>query len=70
MIVTTEDLKYYYYNIKNTFTESEMKEDIYMALLLDVTVKKEKMLKILYSLYSLKQSAHDWNLLLKSIILK
>ena len=59
LIVITEDLKYYYYNIKNTFTESEIKEDIYIALLLNITVKKRKILKILYSLYSLKQSAHN-----------
>ena len=70
MIVTAEDLKYYYYNIKNAFTESEMKKDIYITLLLNITVKKEKILKILYSLYNLKQSACDWNLLLKLIIIE
>lgn len=69
-IVAAEDLECHHYDIKNAFTESELKEDIYMAPPLGVTVKKGKVLKILRSLYGLKQSARDWNLLLKSMMLE
>jgi hypothetical protein len=69
-IVAAEDLECNHYDIKNAFTESEMKEDIYMSPPQGVKVKTGKVLKILRSLYGLKQSARDWNLLLKSVMLE
>ena len=53
------DLKCSYFNIKNTFTKSYLKEDIFLALPKRVTIIVGKVLKVLRSLYSLKQVGHD-----------
>jgi hypothetical protein len=58
-MVTKRDLKYSYFNIKNTFTKSYLKEDIFLALLEGVTVMTSKALKALQSLYGLKQVGRD-----------
>jgi hypothetical protein len=39
-IVAIEDLEYSQYNIKNTFTKSHLKEEIYLELLKDILLKK------------------------------
>ena len=48
-------------DVNNTFTESSLKEDIFMILPLGVEVPPNMVLQILRSLYSLKQAARDWN---------
>lgn len=65
-LVAAEDLECRVFDIKNAFTESEIKEDIYLKAPQGVHVKKGNVLKVLRSLYGLKQSARDWNLLLRS----
>jgi hypothetical protein len=67
--VAAEDLEYLYFNIKNTFTESYLKEKIYLIILKRIEVKKNYVLQILYSLYRLKQTTQDWNLLVKKKLL-
>ena len=54
VIVAKQDLKYSYFNIKNTFTKSKLKEDIFLAPPEGVKVTPRKVLKALRSLYSLK----------------
>ena len=69
-IAAIEDLKCSQYDINNAFTESNLKELIYMAPLPGLGVKKGRVLAMLRSLYGLKQAARDWNLLLKAELLK
>jgi hypothetical protein len=57
--VAAENLKCRQYDIKNAFTESFLKEKIYMAAPPGLGVKKGHVLKILRSLYGLKQAARD-----------
>lgn len=63
--IAAEDLFCHHFNIKNVFTESKLKEAIYLQLPFKVDVKKGQALRVLKSLYRLKQAARDWNLLLK-----
>jgi hypothetical protein len=56
-------------DIKNAFTESHLKEQIYLALLQGIEVKDDYALYILRSLYGLKQSARDWNHLYRDHLL-
>ena len=58
-IVTKRDLKYFYFNIKNTFTKSYLKENIFLVLSKGVTIITSKVLKTLRSLYSLKQVEYN-----------
>lgn len=46
-----------------------MKETVYLKPPHGVNVTKGKSLRVMRSLYGLKQSARDWNLLLRSEIL-
>jgi hypothetical protein len=69
-LVACEDLECYHFDIKNAFTESHLKEQLYMKIPMGVRgVKNGHALRILRSLYGLKQSARDWNLLIKSELL-
>lgn len=68
--VAAEDLECHHFDIKNAFTESELKEDIYLKAPFGIDVKKGQALKVLRSLYGLKQAARDWNLLLKKELIK
>ena len=52
-----EDLKCTHFNIKNTFTESHLKEEIYLSLLKSLNIKKSCALQVIHSLYRLKQAA-------------
>jgi hypothetical protein len=54
IIVIVKDLEYHQININNAFTESMNTEIIYMSLLNGVRIIKERVLKILKSLYGLK----------------
>lgn len=62
-IVAAEDLHCDHIDIKNAFTESHLKEEIYLSPPTGVKVKKGYTLRVRRSLYGLKQSARDWNLL-------
>ena len=46
-------------DINNAFTESILKEDIYMAPLSGVDISSDKAFQVLRSLYGLKQAAWD-----------
>ena len=59
VIVVKRDLEYSYFDIKNAFTKSHLKEDIFLALPKGVTIIVRKVLKVLRSLYSLKQVGRD-----------
>src|SRR5207247_7862995 len=63
------ELECHHFDIKNAYTESELKELIFLAPPQGVAVKKGKVLRALRSLYGLKQSGRDWNLLLKKFLL-
>jgi hypothetical protein len=54
VIVAVKDLKYYQININNAFTESVNTEIIYINLLDGVRITKERIFKVLKSLYDLK----------------
>ena len=69
-IVAAEDLHCWQFDIKNTFTESIMKEVVYLRPPKGVKVTKGMSLRVLRSLYGLKQSARDWNKLLQSEMVK
>jgi len=67
-IVAKRDLECSHFDIKNAFTESHLKEDIFLAPPEGVTVTTGKVLKALRSLYGLKQAGRDWNLLLRDFL--
>jgi Reverse transcriptase (RNA-dependent DNA polymerase)/gag-polypeptide of LTR copia-type len=67
--VAAEDLECAQFDIKNAFTESDLKEKIYLTAPKGVEVKKGCVLQVLRSLYGLKQAARDWNLLIKRELL-
>ena len=69
-IVAKLDLECCHFDIKNAFTESQLKEDIYLSPPEGVDVKKGKVLKALRSLYGLKQASRDWSLLLKAFLIE
>jgi hypothetical protein len=69
-IVAKEDLECSHFDIKNTFTESHIKEEIYLAPPQGIQVQKGHVLHARRSLYRLKQVGRDWSLLLKSELLK
>jgi Reverse transcriptase (RNA-dependent DNA polymerase) len=52
--VAAEDLEYVQFDIKNAFTESHLKEKIYLTAPKGVEVKKGCVLQVLRSLYGLK----------------
>ncbi|KAI0991021.1 hypothetical protein K3495_g17166, partial [Podosphaera aphanis] len=67
-MVARYDLECHHYDIKNAFTESALREEIYLEPPDGVEVPKGKVLKALRSLYGLKQAGRDWNLLLKNFL--
>ena len=48
-------------DVNNAFTESILKEKIFIAASKGVNYLKGKVLRILRSLYSLKKAARDWH---------
>jgi Reverse transcriptase (RNA-dependent DNA polymerase)/gag-polypeptide of LTR copia-type len=68
-IVAAEDLECHQYDIKNAFTESILKERIYLSPPTGVPVRDGYALRVLRSIYGLKQSARDWNRLCKDHLL-
>ncbi|EDN93221.1 hypothetical protein SS1G_12167 [Sclerotinia sclerotiorum 1980 UF-70] len=69
-IVAKENLECSHFDIKNAFTESHLKEEIYLEPPQGVKVERGHVLKALRSLYGLKQAGRDWSLLLKMELLK
>ncbi len=61
VIVMLEDLECHQVDVNNAFTESFLKEKIYMAAPPGVDVPPGQCLRILRSLYGLKQAARDWH---------
>ena len=68
-MVAKRDLECSQFDIKNAFTESHLKEDIFLAPPEGVTVTTGKVLKALRSLYGLKQAGRDQNLLLRDFLI-
>jgi hypothetical protein len=69
-IVAKEDLECFYFDIKNAFTDSHLKEEIYLPPPQGIQDQKCPVLYSHSSLYSLKQAGRDWSLLLRSELLK
>ncbi|TVY57553.1 Copia protein [Lachnellula suecica] len=67
-MVAAHNLECRQYDVKNAFTESTLKERIYLSKPLGVPVTEGYALRVLRSLYSLKQAARDWNSLCKSYL--
>ena len=58
-IATMKDLELHQVDVNNAFTESFLKEIIYMYPSSEVKVKPDCVLRVLRSLYDLKQAAQD-----------
>ena len=58
-IVAMEDLECHAVDVNNAFTESTLKEEIYMAAPPGMNIPPGCVLKVLRSLYGLKQAARD-----------
>ena len=56
--VAAQDLKCKHFNIKNAFTKSHFKKDIYLIPPPSITHKKGYILKAIYNLYGLKQAVY------------
>jgi hypothetical protein len=59
IIIAIEDLKCYAINVNNAFIELTLKEEIYMVALPRMDLLLGYVLKVLRSLYSLKQAVRD-----------
>ncbi|RKF57445.1 hypothetical protein GcM3_188040 [Golovinomyces cichoracearum] len=68
-ICAVEDLEIAHFDIKNAFTEASPEASLFLRAPEGVDVKPGNALKIIRSLYGLKQAARDWNQLLKKKIL-
>ena len=64
-IVAAEDLECHQYDIKNAFTESKLKGEIFLKVPEGIPVKNGYVWQALKSLYGLKQAARDWDRLIK-----
>ncbi|KAI0993939.1 hypothetical protein K3495_g14245 [Podosphaera aphanis] len=69
-IVAAENLEYSHFDIKNAFTESDLKEEIYLAPPPGISLPIGYVLRALKSLYELKQATRDWNLLCREALLR
>lgn len=65
-MVAAENLECRHYDVKNAFTEASLQERIYLSQPKGVKVTPGFQLRVLRSLYGLKQSARDWNTLCKN----
>lgn len=59
-LVAIKDLETGQIDVNNAFTESTLKHLIYMSAPPGLDVKQGEYLRLLQSLYGLKQAAHDW----------
>jgi hypothetical protein len=71
-IVTKMDLELHQLDIKTTFLNGELKEDIYMLQPKDFQIKghEEKVYKLKRLLYGFKQSSRQWYLKFHQAILE
>ena len=69
-VVCQEDLDCEQIDVNNAFTESVLKENIYMQAPDGVDVPPGHVLHLLKSLYGLKQAARDWNQLCARHLIK
>jgi hypothetical protein len=69
-IIAFEDLECWHLDIKNAFTESELKEKIFFQPPPGVKVRPGYVHHALRSLYGLKQAASDWHELIKAELIK
>jgi Reverse transcriptase (RNA-dependent DNA polymerase) len=69
-IVAIKDLEYHQIDINNAFTESKMNEIIYIIPPEGVKIPRGTALRVLKSLYSLKQAVRDWYNYLSEALLK
>ena len=60
-LTALEDLECHQIDVNNAFTESFLKEEIYMSPPAGVTVAPGRVFRVLRSLYGLKQAARDWH---------
>jgi len=60
-IAAMKDLELHQVDVNNAFTESFLKEIIYMFSSSEMKVKSDCVLRVLRSLYDLKQAARDWH---------
>ena len=61
-IMAVEDMEAEQVDVNNAFTESKLRETIYMKPPLGVEIRPGSTLRLLQSLYGLKQSAREWYL--------
>ncbi len=61
VIAIMKNLELHQVDVNNAFTESFFKEIIYMSSLLEMKVRFNCALRVLWSLYNLKQAAWDWH---------
>ena len=69
-VLCKDDLELHQVDVNKAFTESTLQEDIFMIPPPGVEIPPNTMLKILRSLYGLKQAARDWNQLCVSNLTK
>ena len=60
-VVYKKDLKLHQVDVNNAFTKSTLLKDIFIILPPGVKILPNMVLKILRSLYRLKQAVRDWN---------
>ncbi len=69
-LVAIKDLETGQVDVNNAFTESTLKHLIYMNAPPGVIVNQREYLKLLQSLYDLKQAAHDWYFICNAELVK
>lgn len=69
-LVAAEDLECHQVDVNNAFTESMLKEDIYMSPPSGLSLAPGRALHIVRSLYGLKQAARDWHKKCVGVLLK
>jgi hypothetical protein len=67
-MIAKYDLETAQFDIKNAFTEAELKEHIYLTPPKGLQLKKDHVLRALRSLYGLKQAGRNWNKLLHEFL--
>ena len=69
-IAAVEDMEAEQVDVNNAFTESKLRETIYMKPPPGVSIKSGSTLRLLQSLYGLKQSAREWYLRCSKVLKK
>ena len=69
-LIAIKDLETEQVDVNNAFTESTLKYLIYMNASPEVIVNQGEYLKLLQSLYGLKQAAYDWYFICNAELIK